>query len=221
MPSRRSVEPQKCKVLFENIIPEQEQEPDIFGLPDSFPAHALDDDQLEEVREWWGGYMPDLLHAFKHSLVCQAKRYASTECPPTLQNFIIRAVVLAHLLRLHPATEDSLLKLAKALKVPHKRLYYAREAILETLTSGAVSAFKAAREGREAVIEFLATHPALDYSGAVRVSSRRLLIPLAGRLSPAARHALMKDCAAVPGVASVGEDSLDDNRRALRVNLKA
>ncbi len=223
MPRKRTVAPGGCKVLWEEHTPQHETAADLFTLPASFPRRALSDEQLEAVGEWYNEWISGLLEAVRGALVCARTRSAKADAPPpvNLQNLQVHAVVLAHLLRLHPSAEESLPKLAEAMGVACRRLYYARDAILEQFGDAAVKAFRAQRDVQDVALEALACHSALDFAGAVKLSPRVLFIPYAGRTTTMQRFSIVQAVMGTPGIDTVRDDFMPDTTtHALRVTLK-
>lgn len=223
MPRKHSIAPRACKVLWESTTPAAAQPQQNFELPASFPAHCLDDDQLQEIQNWFDSWAGNLLHTLKQALLCARTRSTKADAPPpvNLQNLIINSAVLAHLLRLHPSAESSLPELAKALGVSRSRVYYARDAILAQLGSAAVAAFRSVRELHNITHEQLAALPQLDLPAATTPATRVMLIPFAGYQGVAARFATVQHIANLPGVESVREDITPENRNAVRITLKS
>lgn len=223
MPKKATIKPRACKKLWEHMTPAADAptgQP--FTLPASFPAHALDDDQLHELEQWWDEWIADTLHAVKQALLMARSRSTKNAAPPVnLQNLIVHSVVLAHLLRLHPSAERSLPELAKELGVSCARVYYARDAILAALGASAVAAFRGAREVHDITLEQISRCRELDATAATTPSARVLLIPFAGYHGVAARFAVVQHLATLPGVESVREDITNENRNAVRITLKS
>lgn len=222
MPRRHSIAPRACKVLWENVTPAEDTAAQPFGLPASFPAHVLDDDQLEEIAAWFDSWTTDLLHTLRQSLICARTRSTKADAAPpiSLQNFLIHSAVLAHLLRLHPSAEASLPELAKSLGVSRSRVYYARDAILAQLGAAAMAAFRGKREVANITQQQLAALPQLDHAAATSPAHGVLLIPFAGHHGLAARFATVQHIATLPGVATVRDDITPDARHAVRITLK-
>lgn len=223
MPKRRSVAPRACKVLWEEYTPDcGGGGPEPFALPASFPLDLLDEFQQSEVAAWWTAYIENMLHSLKLSLTCARTRSTKEEKPHpvTLQNFIIHAVVLSHLLRLHPCTEASLPELAKALGVAQRRLYYARDTILEQLGTGAVDAFHGTRRQQMRLGEYLTGCTELLPNAIRRPADNVLVIPFRAHVPMARRFAIVQTVSQLPGVACVRESLLADDRNSLTITLK-
>lgn len=103
------------------------------GLPASFPAHLLDDDQLEAVEAWFDTWQADTLDRVKACLNLPAAEGAREGAPLTLRELAANAVVLSHLVRLHPAAEHALPILARELGVRPRKLQYIAAGIMRTL----------------------------------------------------------------------------------------
>lgn len=223
MPKRRSIAPRACKVLWEEYTPDCGGDgPAPFALPESFPLDLLDDFQQAEVQAWWNSYAEHIVHCLKQALSCARTRSIKEEkpYPVTLQNFVVHAVVLAHLLRLHPCTEASLPDLAKALGVAQRRLYYARDAVLEQLGQAAVDAFHGKRRERVRLGEYLTGCADLLVAELIRPADKVLVLPFRAGVPMGRRFAIVQAVAALPGVACVRESLLADDRNSLTINLK-
>lgn len=222
MPRKSSIAPRACKVLWEGNTPADENAVQPFALPASFPSHCLTDDQLNEVETWFDEWAASSLHALRQALVLAHTRSTKGAAPTvSLQQFLVHAAVISHLLRLHPCTECSLQNLAKALGVSRSRVNYARDAILANLGADAVAAFRSVRKVHNVTMEQIADIKELDFPAAQRVADRVLLIPFAGHCWLHVRFAVVQQIASFPGVASVREDITNENRNAVRITLKA
>ena len=111
--------------------PTREEPATVRHLPASFPSHLLEPDQLEAVTEWWATWQADIVDAVRHLLDAEptgadAKHNARRA---DLRHLTLNSIILAHILRLHPAADNSLPILARKLGEPVRKLYYIRDAI--------------------------------------------------------------------------------------------
>lgn len=224
MPRKKTIAPFTCLPLIEEAVGTPTRSQDAFHLPASFPAHALDDDQLDEAATWFDTWAADMLHLLRHALL-RGHTFSKNPGhipPPTLQNLIIHAVVLAHLLRLHPAAEPSLPELAKALGVAQRRLYYARDAICAALGAPALAALRGQRQPQQQpVAQYLADHRTLDCARAMRRSTTAWLVPFLPGTGVAARFATVQRIATHFAVARVREELVPGtHQNAILVHFK-
>lgn len=224
MPRKKTVAPFTCLPLIEEAVGTPARSTEAFRLPASFPAHALDDDQLDEVATWFDAWITDMLHLLRQGLL-RGHTFSKTpgHLPPaTLQNLIIHAVVLSHLLRLHPAAEPSLPELAKHLGVAQRRLYYARDAIMATLGGAALAALRGQRQPQQQpVAQYLADQRTLDHSRAMRRSTTGWLVPFLPGTGVAARFATVQRIAGHFAVARVREELVPGtHQNAILVHFK-
>lgn len=227
MPRKRTIAPRTCKILYEESTPDSPSAtaPENFPLPPSFPADLLTDDQLEAAETWWHNWVEDTLHTLRQALTCARTRSAKADAahPVNLQNLIVHAVTLAHLLRLHPSAEDELYILGKKIGVSERRMYYARDAILSQLGTAAIRACTRRPTPRNALAnlrDLLADYKQLDTAHLTTPKTGTVLIPYATRCPMAQRYAIMQRLALLPGVASVRDDLTPDDRPAITINLK-
>lgn len=216
MADPKSVAPYACLPLMEEIAPAADTAPTAFMLPASFPAKLLNAEQIDEVQTWFDSFITDLLHRVRCAL-CGHDSDADTS---TLTHLQQRAVILAHLLRLHPAAEASLTHLASALGVSRRTAFYMQDSILSHIKP----ALAGANAKAVALAHFatqLATLGTLLPDAATYTSARQLYVPFKPHVHVAHRFATVQSVAALPAVAAVREDFLPNtNKNAIRITLK-
>ena len=214
MADPKSVAPYACLPLKEEIATAATSIPDSFSLPRSFPADLLTEEQLDEVRLWFDTYISDLLATIRAALTGGSEK-------STLAHLLHRAVILAHLLRLHPAAEDSITALAEALGISRRAAFYIQDDLL-TLIRPALCHIANAATAMAAFASRVAEQAWLDFEGLTTLSHRQLAIPFKRRAVVAARFATAQAVAALPGVAAVREDFMPGTTtNALFITLTA
>lgn len=223
MPRKASIAPFACAPLKEEILPATAPEtPAAWQLPADFPREILNDAQQEAVEQWWNTWVDTMLHITRAALrghtTAQSKHHgASAADLPTLQ---LHAVVLAHLLRLHPAAEKSLPKLAEEMQLPTRALYYARDTMLAHIRP-ALAGIQARAAAAASAAESIAAHPALHTADTVRGEGGVLYIPFSAGAGVATRFSAVLTLSRVPGIAAVREDFMPGTtRHAVRITLK-
>ena len=214
MADPKSVAPYACLPLKEEIATAVTSLPDSFSLPASFPADLLNEEQLDEVRIWFDTYIADLLATIRAALTGGSEK-------SSLAHLQHRAVILAHLLRLHPAAEDSITALAETLGISRRSAFYIQDDLLTTIRPALCHIANAAT----AMATFtarVAEQPWLDLDGILPLSHRHLAIPFKRRAIVAARFATAQAVASLPGVVSVREDFMPNTTtNALFITLTA
>lgn len=147
--------------LIEAITPERPQDITPHDLPDSFPADLLDDDQLDAVAAWWAHYTTELIDRLRIALCATPGAPKKARCVQDLEHYILQAVALGHILRLHPACDITLSELAHHLGVNARALRSAKDTVSDAIM-----------------------HPGRAAERADRRSERRLTIGRLGRLYP-------------------------------------
>lgn len=215
MSNPKTVSPYACRPLLVEIAPASDTTAAAFLLPASFPAHLLNEEQLDECQLWFDSWCADLLHAIRCALVG-----TDTDTTATLAHLQQRAVLLAHLLRLHPAAEESTTQLAAALKISRRTAFYMQENILQhikpalhgTATSGTQLASFTAH---------LANTGTLLPDAATQLAARTICVPFKPHVHVAHRFATVQSVAKHPAVASVREDFVPGTtKNAIHINLK-
>lgn len=100
-----------------------------WALPADFPDVGLTHDQTMQIREWWTNACSDFLERVRAALTYD------THANTNLKNFSRNAIMLAHLLALHPACAGNLATLAKKSGHGHTALERAKAGILTILTT--------------------------------------------------------------------------------------
>lgn len=115
-----------------DLIPDRVLTPTTHDLPANFPSHAFDPDQLDLLAEWWHNWLTSSMDALRDALtIPQPDRIA----PTGIRNFIYNAVILANMLRLHPAAENSLAAIAKELGLRQSDMHEIRREILRVIAT--------------------------------------------------------------------------------------
>lgn len=186
------------------------------GLPASFPAHLLDDDQLEAVETWFDTWQADTLDRVKACLNLPAAEGAREGAPLTLRELAANAVVLAHLLRLHPAAEHTLSILAGELGVRHRKLQYIAAGIMRTLGGIIPAAPVLARwPGLRKLADMF---PQLNF--AARSGHRPVyIVPFRQHYTLAEQWDTVCTLAKLPGIATVTLDVTPAAADAVRITL--
>lgn len=225
MPRKRTIAPRACKQLNEGATPAADRTPAPFLLPSSFPGEHLDPDQIELVQDWYTDWIGNILHTLRSALlgtVARPDKHCATP-PADLQHLLIHAAVLSHLLHLHPAAAElSLPALAKALRCPVRKLYYARDAILDNLGAHVAAAFRrTTRTTADAVAHIAHIAPELDLAAATWAGHRTIVAPFKRHTILARRFAICQRIAASPAVAAVSEDlDPETSDNTIRITLK-
>lgn len=217
-----TIAPGACLPLIESAVPEPEQQPATFGLPASFPAEILTDDQLEEIATWFDSWAAHILHAVRLALQGHPESVSRHQgaTPVDLQHLQLHAVVLAHLLRLHPAAEETLPTLAKRLGLPCRALYYARDTVLAYIKPAMAGIITSRRHSTSFWETLSADHPVLLLSAATQPTELTILVPFKPHVHLAHRFATVQRLAAHPAVASVREDLTPTGENAVQITLK-
>lgn len=223
MSDPRTVSPYFCLPLLEDALPDSgATAPDSFRLPASFPSELLNEEQLEAVADWFDTWAANLLHSIRlalrgHLSPVDKHRGATPADLPHLQ---LHAVVLAHLLRLHPAAEVSITELAAALGTPRRTLFYIRDAVLAHIRPALAGTI--AR--KQAVANFysqLATIGTLDAATITQMDAHTLRVPFKPCVHCAHRFATVRQLAAMPAVANVKETLTPSGKNAVQITLKS
>lgn len=102
-------------------------------LPADFPAQLLDPEQLEAVAAWFDTWQAATIDRLRTALNPPADPESNDGARATLQELAARAIVFAHLFRLHPAAEQPLPTLAATLGVRERHLYHIKTAIIRAV----------------------------------------------------------------------------------------
>ena len=214
MSDPKSVSPYYCLPLLEDALPDAgAAAPDAFRLPQSFPAELLDEEQLEAVAEWFDSWVADLLHSIRLALL-------GNGAPADLLHLQRHAVVLCHLLRLHPAAEPPIAELATALGCSRRTLFYAQDAVLSHIRP-AVAAANSRKQATANFYEQLCTIGTLNIGVLCEPSARTILVPFKPHVHCAHRFATVRQLAAMPAVASVKETLTPTGQNAVQITLKS
>lgn len=224
MPRKATIAPYSCAPLLEGAVAATAPgAPESWQLPATFPLEILTEDQQEAIAAWWDAWVSEMLHtaraALRGNTAGKSKHQGASPADlPTLQ---LHAVVLAHLLRLHPAAEKSLPKLAEDMGLPTRAVYYARDAILPHLAP-VVAGLQSRAATRATAVETLATTAGLDAAAAVQgADPRQIFVPLRAGMGLSARFAVVMRLSRVPGIAAVREDFMPGTtRHAVCITLK-
>lgn len=215
MADPKTVSPYACKPLLEEIAATPETTAAAFTLPASFPAELLTEEQLDEVQTWFDSWCADLLHAVRSALVGD-----DTAAAQTLAHLQQRAVLLAHLLRLHPAAEASTTQLATALGISRRTAFYMQENILQHVKP----ALRGTTTGGTLLASFttqLAAIGTLLPDAAAQLSPRCICVPFKPHVHLAHRFATVQAVATHPAVASAREDFMPGTtKNAILITLK-
>lgn len=187
-----------------------------FSLPRSFPAELLNEEQLDEVKLWFDSWAADLLHEIRAAL-SGSPEHAGQQ---TLAHLQQRAVILAHLLRLHPAAESSISQLATAMGISRRSAFYMQDSIMQHIRPALCSAIS----GAASLADFTATLAAtgtLQPHDAQQLTARSLAVPFKPAVHCAHRFATALKVADHPAVSSVREDFMPGTtKNALHITLK-
>lgn len=206
--------------LRENALPAPAPAPaptPAHDLPGSFPAGLLDAEQLEAVQTWFDAWQAEVVERIRAALCLPPDADGREGSRQNLAEFGACAVVLAHMLRLHPAASQSLPVLARALGVRERKLYHIRQGILAALGG------KAAPPPRRAAgLKRLADiYPQLDFSRRTGRSASRssvYIVPFRWRATLMAQFDTVLSLSAIPGItATLALTAADED--AVRITL--
>ena len=200
-----------CYPLTENISAAAPAAPELPPMPADFPEELLEPEQLEAVQAWWADWQQDMLRHLRHLLTVQHADGARESAPLTLQHLQQRAVVLCHLLGLHPAAERSLTTLAAELGVALPTLSALRGLLLRAMVRLRQQPHQ--REQRVSIPTLQADYPLLAWE---RREGKRpvIVVPFRQRLTYCTQFELCAAIAATPGISATltltaaGEDAL-------------
>lgn len=125
--------------IIEDITPDHAHTVTPHDLPDSFPVDILDDEQIEAVADWWARYTTEVIDRLRSAL-CALSVDQRGKSIPNLEHYLLNVVALGHLLRLHPAVDNTITELAHALGVNARTLRAAKLTVLEALATPAQTA---------------------------------------------------------------------------------
>lgn len=225
MSRKSSISPWNCLPIIESMVANPESSRHAFTLPESFPVEILTDDQLEAIQQWFDTWAGDLLHALRLALIGHRQSVSKHQgaSPVDLKTLQLHAVVLAHLLRLHPAAEPSLPELAKSMGLPFRSLYYARDTILayiKPVIAGTISRHSALAE----FWQVFPSMPSLDTAAASMPDPSTILVPFkhTGPKYNTLKNlfATKQHLASSPAVAAVHDDLDADGRTIIKITLK-
>lgn len=225
--SSKSVSPHFCLPVIDDIMPDTPPQDiggiatNAFRLPDSFPAEILDDDQLAAIASWFDTWCGDLLHTLRIALLDHphpgGQRQGVT--PPSLEQFERHAAILAHLLRLHPATEPGIPKLAARLGISRRAAYYIRDTVLRHIRP-ALAGTISRRTAHKSLLTDLRENKTLDLARATTPDAGTIIIPFRRRVHLSGRFATVKRIALHPAVGSVRESETPTGAPAITIKLK-
>lgn len=214
MADSKTVAPYACLPLMEEVAAAAENAPDSFGLPSSFPSDLLTADQLDEVAIWFDTWVADLLQSIRAALGADATH-------TTLQTLKVRAVILAHLLRLHPAADTNLTTLATKLDISRRAAFYAQEDIINHIRPALAGTIRA-HAAAASLTSLLADTGTLLPENAQQLPARQLAVPFKPHVHMAHRFATVQRVATFPAVASVHDDFMPGTtQHAIIITLKA
>ena len=214
MADSKTVAPYACLPLLEEVAMAADLAPDSFGLPASFPADLLTADQRDEVAIWFDAWVADLLQSIRAALAADAAH-------TTLQTLQVRAVILAHLLRLHPAADTSLTTLANQLGISRRSAFYAQEDIVKHIRPALCGTIRANTAAAMLTTQLADTGTLLP-DAAVTLPARQLAVPFKPHVHMAHRFATVQRVATLPAVASVHDDFMPGTtQHAIIITLKA
>lgn len=160
-------------------------------LPASFPADKFTADQLAVIAAWYRQMQADLYDA--------ARTMLATDPAEGLANFMLNAALIARMLRLHPACEQSISTLARALNVDKSDLAERNRALVRTAAANR----RATCSPRTLSLRELAKHfPQLDFS-AREGRLPTVIVPFVNRRATLAEQwHTVTAIAAIPGLAA-------------------
>lgn len=214
MGNPKSVSPYFCLPIIDDLVadPAATQKAAAYRLPAGFPADLLSEDQLEACEEWFDTWAAELMHSVRLALL-------GKDAPADLAHLTRHAVVLAHLLRLHPAAEGSLTELARSMGVSRRTLFYAQEEVMAHIRP-AVAATMAHKQNGARFRAQLGSLGTLNVAAASQPDARFVLVPFKPHVHCAHRFATVRQVASLPVVASVREELTPNGKNAILIKLK-
>lgn len=173
--------------------------PELPPLPVDFPAELLGEAALEAVQAWWADWQQESLQHLRHLLTIRPAEEEKCSAPPNLAHLGLRAVLLCHLLGLHPAAERSLVSLAAELGEPLRKLTALKSTMLRAMARNRKR--QSEKLPNTQLHTLAAAFPLLDFE---RREGKRpvIVVPFRQRLTYCAQFELCAAIAAQPGISA-------------------